>query len=296
MKYTEEENQALIKRIRSWEAVFHKDDLYKYSDEALIAFAETNHSFIDQLPKERMTDKVLFAVAEHDTFFSVLSFVNPEDTTRYRDLAIKAVSKTPANLYFVDTSYVDKSFLLEVVTPKNPSAIAYFFKHYPALTSETFSPKDLESLLLHNAGIRNSFLHELLTFKSITANISDEFIRHSLPSSPGIIASILETDKRNLALEVINAGEWPEQYAADKPIDLKDAVKRIMKPMSSTAQAWQKAYAMTFGIEAVVKIMKTPTRIAILETMYTREEIKPFLKAKNDHKLKGRWLEDDLGM
>ena len=70
----------------------------------------------------------------------------------------------------------------------------------------------------------------------------------------------------------------------------------MMKPLSSTVQTWQIAYAMTFGIEKVVQAMKSPSRIELLESIYTRAEILPHLNQRKDLKAKGRWLEEDLGM
>lgn len=296
MALTATETAKLIDSISTGSYPFDLNEIDDYTDEVLIAFAVNDKSIIDKLPKSRMTDPVLFAIAENETFWDMLRFVNDEDTSQYRAIAIRSVATNSRNLQFVAEDYVDKDFLGDVLSLGGTYSIKNFFNFYPDVANEFFGKDGLEALMESDQAIRARVLHDLLNGDLKNAPITDTFIKDSLVFCPGLVASLKKSGREHLALEVIRDGGWPEQYAADKPSDLKDAVKRMAKPMSSTAQSWQKAYAQTFGIAEVVKAMKSSRHIELLETIYSRAEILPHLTQRRDLKAKGRWLEEDLGM
>ena len=296
MTLTAAETAKLIDTINTGSYSFDLNEIDDYTDEVLIAFAVNDKTIIDKLPKSRMTDPVLFAVADNERFWDILRFVNDEDTNQYRALAIRAVATNSRNLQFVPERHVDPEFLGDVLALGGSYAITSFFNLHPAVTNEFFGQNGLEALMENDQSVRTRVLHDLLIGHLQDAPITDVFIKDSLVVSPGLVASLHRSGREHLALEVIRDGGWPEQYAADKPSDLKDAVKRMAKPMSSTAQSWQKAYAKTFGVAEVVKAMKSSRHIGLLETIYTRAEILPHLTQRRDLKAKGRWLEEDLGM
>lgn len=296
MSLTTTETAKLIDSINSRGYSFDLKEIDDYNDDVLIAFAVNDISIIDKLPKSRMTDPVLFAVAENEKFWDILRFVNDEDTAHYRDLAIRAVATNPRNLQFVHERHVDTAFVGNVLALDGSHSITSFFNLHQDVAKEFFGDDGLEALMKADQAARSRVLHDFLTGILSSAPISESFIRDSLVVCPGLISSLKTSGRENLGIEVIKDGGWPEQYASDRPTDLKDAVKRMAKPMSTVAQAWQKAFAKTFGIAEVVKAMKSSRHIELLETMYSRAEILPHLNQRKDFKAKGRWLEEDLGL
>lgn len=296
MTLTATETQKLIETINTGSYSFQLAEIDDYTDEVLIAFAVNNKSIIDKLPKSRMTDPVLFAVAENEDFWEIMRFVNEEDTNQYRGLCIRAVAKNSRNLQFVNERHVDKDFLGNVLSLDGSYSIDSFYRFHPDVTNEYLGKDGLQKLMENDLTLRHRLLHNFLHGNLNNAPITDIFIKDSLIQCPSLILYLKKSSRHHLAVEVISEGGWPEQYANDKPSDLKDAVKRMIKPTSINAQAWQKAYAMTFGIADVVKEMTAPSKIKLLETIYSREEIMPHLSTRSGLKTKGKWLEDALGM
>lgn len=296
MSQSAESTKEFIDQIKKggWR-FFEVDDVHLYNDDILIAFAQCGTFFMDRIPRHMMTDPVLSVVAELDKTNQCLRFFTPDDTPIYRELAVKAVASSSGNLMYVSEDFVDAEFVRDTVT-SGPSSLCAFLRGYPAIVHQIYDKPGLEALLSADTIARNQVVSDALKGKFETPLITDDFIQQSLLVCNGLIGSVLKTDKKHLVLDLINRGEWPEAYAKDKPEDLKDAVKRMMKPMSSVAQSWQKAYAMTFGVAEVVKAMKAPSKMELLEAIYTREEILPHLTQRKDLKAKGRWLEDSLGL
>lgn len=296
MTHTNTKAKQIIHSINELGYSFDIKEIDDYTDDVLITFAVNDISFIDKLPKNRMTDPVLFAVAENEKFWDIMRFVNDEDTTQYRDLAIRAVATNSRNLQFVSDVYVDVAFFEAVLAAGGHYGISTFYTFHPDVANQHFGHDGLQALMEADNTIRNRVLHDFLHGGLNEANITDNFIKDSLVMCPGLAQSLKKTSREHLLQEVIKEGGWPLTYADDKPSDLKDAIKRMRKPMSSVALAWQRAYVKTFDMAEVVKALKAPSRIELLETIYTRAEIRPHLTQRRDTKIKGQWLEDDLGM
>lgn len=296
MTQTNTKAQQIIHSINELGCSFDINEIDDYTDDVLIAFAVKDISFIDKLPKNRMTDPVLFAVAENERFWDIMRFVNDEDTTQYRDLAIRAVATNSRNLQFISDQYVDVTFLEAVLAADGYYSISAFHTFHPDVANQHFGQDGLQTLMESDATIRDRLLHEFLNGNLNNANITDEFIKDSLVMCPGLAQPLKRASREHLLVEVVKEGGWPAAYANDKPSDLDDAIRRMRKPMSSIALAWQRAYVKTFDMTEVVKALKAPSKIEMLETIYTRAEIRPHLTQRRDAKIKGQWLEDDLGM
>jgi hypothetical protein len=290
------ETEKFIEAIRTGSYSFDEDTIDDYSDDFLVAFAERDISFINKLPKSRMSDPVLFAVAENEKFWDMLRFVNDEDTTQYRALAVRAVATNSRNLYFVPETYVDRQFLSDVLALGGNYAIDSFYSLHPQVAKEFFGPHGLEELMESDLNIRNRLLSDFLIGHLENADITESFVQESLVLCPGLVASLKRSGREHLVVEVIRQGGWPEQYASDKPTDLKDAIKKMKKAISSVAAGWQRAYIKTLGTAEVVRAMKSARTLEMLENIYTREEILPHLTNRRDLKTKGKWIEDALGL
>lgn len=284
-----------IEEIRKGWRRFDNEDIHEYNDDILIAFAQRGDFFIHRLPKKMMTDKALSVVAELDKTNQCMKYISKDSTPIYRDIAVKAVASSYGNLTYVSKDVIDVDFIRDTVS-RGATSLCGFFDHYSDLVHQTYSPSELEDILCANSIARNQVVGSILRGKIDTSLITDAFIQQSLLVCNSLASFIRKTDKKHLAFDLINQGGWPEAYVDDKPTDLKDAVKRMMKVKNSTVQSWQIAYAMTFGIAEVVKEMKTPSRIELLQEIYSREEILPHLSKRKGSKIKGQWLEDELGL
>jgi hypothetical protein len=290
-----EATKKLIEEIRKGWRSFDEALIDQYNDDVLIALVENGKTFIHRLPQHLKTDPVLSVIAELDKTNQCMKYISQGSTPIYRELAVKAVASSYGNLRHVAEDIVDAGFVRDTVAMR-ASSLCAFFEQYPALVHEIYSTAEMEAVLCADTIARNQVVNDFLRGKFETPLITDAFIQQSLLVCNNLVGFLLKTEKKHLALDLIKQGEWPEKYANDKPSDLKDAVKRMMKVKNSTAQEWQKAYAMTFGIAEVVKVMKTPSRIELLEAIYSKEEILPFLSKGKDMKIKGQWLEDALGL
>ncbi|MBI6882601.1 hypothetical protein [Pseudomonas putida] len=296
MSNSDDKNRKLIDSINSGNGYFDKDEVENYSEEVLIAFTRNGKPVIPYLPKTKMTDSLLMAIAKSEKLYQLMRFITPEDTKLYREIAIMSVATFNYNAAYVDSSYIDEDFVTAALSMGNNKALGPFYVNHPSVMNELFSQDELEKLIESDNDLAKSFLQDIIWGRVSEAPITDDFIKKCLPSCPSLVAALQNRDKFHLVVDVVRNGDWPESLLKDKPSDLKDAVKRMMKPMNSTAQTWQKAYAMTFGIEQAVKAMKSPTRIELLQSIYTKEEILPHLTERKDLKAKGRWVEDELGL
>jgi hypothetical protein len=275
---------------------FDRDEISHYNEDILVAFAEKRATFfLHYLPKSLKTDRLLSVIAETDKTNQCMRYISKNSTPIYRELASKAVASSYGNLTYVSKEVVDSDFIRET-SSRAANSLYGFFEQYPDLVHQTFSTTEMEAVLWADKKACNQVVNGVLRGSIKTPLITDEFIQKSLLVCPSLISFIRKTERNHLALDLLNQGEWPEAFASDKPTDLKDAVKRMMKPKNSSVQNWQIAYAMTFGIAEVVKAMKTPSRIELLEEIYPKEEILPFLSNRQGMKIKGQWLEDSLGL
>jgi hypothetical protein len=290
-----EATKKLIEEIRKGWRVYGEDQIDQYNDDVLIALAENGKTFIHRLPQHLKTDPVLSTIAELDKTNECMKYISQGSTSIYRELAVKAVASSYGNLWHVAKDVVDTAFVRDTVAMK-ASSLCAFFERYPALVHEIYSIAEMEVVLCADTIARNQVVGAVLRGKFETPLITDAFIQQSLLVCHSLVGFVLKTERKHLALDLIKQGKWPEKYENDRPSDLKDAVKRMMKVTNSTAQEWQKAYAMTFGIAEVVKEMKTPSRLELLQQIYTRQEIAPHLPKRRGSKIKGEWLEDSLGL
>lgn len=290
-------NGDFIAKIEHGLAQFVKDDLPSYSDEILIAFAKSSVDFIEHLPKSRMTNPVLLAIVENtiSSHAHPLRFFSPEDTAIYRDLAVLAVAGSCVNLNYVSDEFVDAQFVQDTVE-KSPYSLTELLKQHTNIVEQAYDVTALEALLEANQQVRTNVIFGILHGDFKTPLVTDGFIKRSLVSCPGLMIALLNTDKSHLGIEIVREGQWPEFYAKDKPSDLKDAIKRMNKPMSGVAKSWQLAYAMTCDLSDIMKTLRHPRKIELLESAYSRAEILPYLSKRQDLKRKGEWLEDALGL
>lgn len=288
-------NQKLVENIKKGWSFYDESEAHSYNAEVLIAFAEAGQNFIHRIPKELLSESVLKSVAKNDKTNQCLKYISADDVIDYREIAVSAISSSYGNTRHVNDNYVDTNFIKEVAH-KNPAALCAFLELYHDLTHQALDIATFEDFVFHENANINQVVGGYLRNSFSTKLITDDFIKRSALKSPSLIYPLLHSTKKQIAFDLINNSEWPEAIINDKPTDLKDAVKRMMKPLSSTVQTWQIAYAMTFGIEEVVRAMKSPSRIELLESIYTRAEILPHLNQRKDLKAKGRWLEEDLGM
>lgn len=295
MSQPRESTDQFVAKIKAGIRFFDPNDADLYNDEILIAFAQADKMIVNRLPKDLLTDPVLLAIAQYSRYNLCMNYISPEQTEIYREIAMIAVSTNHSNLKFVKADIVDVDFIQETVA-RGPRSLCGFFERYHDLVHQIYDKQSLEAAIREDRGARTEVMNMVLREKLETPLITDTFIQESLLLGTSLISFILKNHRKHLAIELIGRGEWPASLANDKPSDLNDAVKRMMKPMSSTTQDWQRAYAMTFPIAEAVKAMKTKSKLELLETIYTRAEILPHLTQRRDLKAKGRWLEEDLGM
>lgn len=295
MSEPRESTEQFVAKIKAGTRFFDPNDADLYNDAILIAFAQSEKMIVNRLPRNLMTDPVLLAIAQYSRYNLCMNYISPEQTQSYRDIAMIAVSKNHSNLKFVKEDIVDADFVRETVA-RGPRSLCAFFNGYYDLVHQIYDKQSLEAALRDDKGARTEVINMVLRDQLETPLITDTFIQESLLLGTSLISFILKNHRKHLAIDLIGQGKWPESLANDKPTDLNDAVKRMMKPMSSTVQDWQRAYAMAFPIAEAVKAMKTKSKLELLETIYTRAEILPHLTQRRDLKAKGRWLEEDLGM
>lgn len=272
---------------------FSKYELENYDERVLIAFLRNGQSIFGLIPKEMVTERIRDIAAECDKSGNVMEYIAPGDSPAYRALSIAAVASNFGNLKHVEASMVDFSFI-ESVTKETPSAIVAFFQNYPALIASSFDRVKLEAFLSERTGAAVKLIIDYLGGRIETDLINDDFIQRMVAERPLIGTELFKSSKQALMVNSIKQGAWPPSIAEHKPESLADAIKKVMLPNSSNLQAWHKAYIKTHDTQAVIALMDTPARSAMLESIYTRDELMPFMKTNN--KVKGRWLCDDLGL
>lgn len=295
MTIKNEIEQELIEDIQRGLAHFDQYDVDGYSDEVLIIFARKKNDIIKYLPKDRMSYDVLRAVVENDQRMHAFEYITSRDTDSYRELALLAVEKSWTSLKFIEREFVDSDFFKQSIQVK-PKAIYTFLLHYPALVEALLSSQDLEAMLDIDRFSRNAIVGSVIRGKTETSLINDDYIKQTLLTCPNLLSDTTKSDRKSLAMELLDEGGWPADYSGLKPSGLNEAIKQLKTLTKGTQADWNRAYIMSFGIDQVVKAMRSPSKLPLLETIYTREEILPHLTQRRDLQAKGRWLEDDLGM
>lgn len=125
MPLTESETRKYIEDIKKGWRSFNEYDLKDYNEEILVELAKHGGSFANKLPEHLKTDLVLIALAENDKSNSFMKHVSPNDTHIYRDVAIKAISSSPGNIRYVETSSIDKQFIIDTVNFAPQSLCAF---------------------------------------------------------------------------------------------------------------------------------------------------------------------------
>lgn len=296
MPLTESEEKKYIEDIRKGWRSFNEYDLPDYNEEILVELARHGSSFIHKLPAHLKTEQVILALAENDKSNTFMSHISPSDTKAYRDVAIKAISSSPGNVRYVESSYIDKNFMIDTVSA-SPQALSALLKEYHDIFHDTFDTTAVEKALDRSDSARTMFLSGIISGKTPTTLIFDEYIKKTLLSTPSIAGHLMRANfKTNLLLEIISEGGWPDAHSNCKPNNLDDAFRKLLKPKSTTVQSWQQAYVMTFGLEKALKLCKSSGRMDVLEGIYSRDEIMPHLKNRKGNRVKGEWLEDALGL
>jgi hypothetical protein len=287
-------DQQLIQEIQNGHCFFYEDEVDRYSDDALIAFANRGEYMIEYLPKNRLSHAVLKAVIENDRWSEAMKFFSSKDTPHYKEMAILAVSKSWTQLKFVEPEVVDAEFYTKTIA-KNPKALYVYLVRHPTLLEQLIKPQELEDKMNTGGLNRAAVIGGVIKGKIKSTLISDAYLQKSLLELPHLFAEVLQSEFKPLALELVAQGGWPTAYADQKPSSIKDALKGF-KESGAVVAAWHQTYILNCGIEKAVNAMKGPSTLGLLETLYTKEEIKPYLKGPQGNKVKGKWLEDELGM
>lgn len=294
MTSASENDQQFIQEIQNGHCFFYEDEVDGYSDDALIAFANRGEYLIGYLPKNRLSHAVLKAVIENDQWNEALKYFTSHDTPHYKEMAILAVSKSWTQLKFVEPDVVDAEFYTKTIA-QNPKALYVYLVRHPTLLEQLIKPQELEDKINTGALNRAAVIGGVVRGKIKTTLISDAYLQKSLLELPHLFAEALQSEFKPLAFELVAQGGWPSAYADQKPSCIKDAVKGF-KASGAYLAAWHQTYILNCGIEKAVNAMKGPRTLGLLETLYTKEEIKPYLKGPQGNKVKGKWLEDEIGL
>jgi hypothetical protein len=295
MTSASEYEQQLIREIQNDEAYFDEDEVDSYSDEVLIAFANKRHLIVEYLPKNRMSYAVLKAVIENDPMNYALKYITSKDTQHYQEMATLAVSRDYTQLKHVEPKFVDLDLCAKILD-KKPNSIYTFLIRYASLVEQLITPEELEDRMTTGKINRVAIIAKVIAGQIKTSLVTNAYIKESLLCIPHLMADTLKSEFKPLAMNLMTEGCWPADYASHKPSSLKDAVKSLKASGTSSVVAWHQAYIMSFGIEKVVQVMKAPRNLALLETLYSRDEIKPYLNGLEGNKAKGKWLEDEMGL
>jgi hypothetical protein len=288
-------DQRLIEKIKLGELNFIEEEIDSYSDEVLIAFAGEYAYFLEDLPKDRLSYGVLKAAINKSTPIDPLKHFSSQDTPHYRELALLAVSKSGSQVKFVEPEFVDADFFREAIK-QNPKSMHSFLLRYAPLVEQVYTQKELEFIIDSSKLNKHIILTGIMSAKVKNNLLSDAYIKKTILDYPGLIAEAIKSDYKHLAIELLNAGDWPSAQAGDRPSNLKEAVKRLLDSNTETFNEWHKAYILNFGIEKVVDAMKGHKTLPLLEKFFTREEILPHLSGQQGKKAKGKWLEEELGL
>jgi hypothetical protein len=271
---------------------FSKYELAQYDEDVLVAFLHDGQGIFIDIPEDMITNQIRLAAAEYDKTGTIMQHLRP-GTPDYRSLAIAAVTADWRNLKDVDSTCVDCDFMMAVLD-QSPEVLFAFFIDYSELTHTAFERDSLEQFLQINPGALDLTVSHYVSGSFSTPLLTDAFIQKSALSMPGVGSTVFKSAKQHLLIEGIRAGGWPQILEGDKPVDLEHGVKLVMKATSSMKLAWHKAYIKSHDLKDVVKIMSTPAREQMLLSLYTKAELLPFMH--QNQRVKGKWLEDEMGL
>jgi hypothetical protein len=190
---------------------------------------------------------------------------------------------------------VDVDFCREAIA-NNQKTLYAFTKQYAPLLEQIFTQKEIEAVVDSSGLNKHLIVGGVMKRAAKNTLFSEAFIKQAILDSPGLLTVALESEYKHLVNEILDTGDWPPSQVGDRPADIKEGVKRLMGSNTQVFNDWHKAYVLSFGIEKVVNAMKGPKTLPLLETFYTREEIRPHLSGLQGQKAKGRWLEEELGI
>lgn len=263
-----------------------------YDDSVLIAFLENGNEILHLIPKGVVTEEIFEIAVEEDKCGRIMRHINPEDTLNYAKLAMSAISLDAKNVRYLSPSVIDTEFFFKALS-YNSKTLSEFFVHHPELMDL------IDSEILDDKIFKHCFSAEIIsvcmkicTGEIVSERFSDDFIKLHLARVPGVASPVFRSDKRFLISDVIRNGQWPDNI--DKPLDINDCFKKIFRATSSVFSIWYKGYILAQPLEEVIKNVKTESRIELIETLYSREELIPHMR--NNHRALGRWLERDIGL
>jgi hypothetical protein len=135
-------------------------------------------------------------------------------------------------------------------------------------------------------------------------SIFNERVRHSFKVSTWIAAveknerywQMLDNNACRFILKgLISEGFWPTSLVGSKPGSLSDAVI-LIEPYTYTSLK-ERAYLhfiCSFPIDQVLPLLKSKSRMYLLQTLYSTEDLRPHMKEFPF--LKGIILESELGL
>lgn len=207
-------------------------------------------------------------------------------TEKYEQAAIHGLSNNKLYLGTVHPELITKSMLLTAIANKTigPDRELLTNNHISKLIDDEVGAisiqHKLDFVFKHQGG----------------SNISDELWIKAINDEPGVSKYLVGKQRDDLLKGLIENGFWPENFLGSKPVDLPASVSKLAKnAVKDEYQALMvKALILTYPIEEVLPLFKTPARKKILGSLYSIEELRPHMKAFPF--IKAAVLEESLGL
>jgi hypothetical protein len=288
------------------------------SEYHLIAWLRTVHGSLEGIPLPLVTDTMRAVFIRNTGSFGPIDASN---TPNYQALALEAVQRSPGMIMAVDRRVITEEFMLKAIAHREtgPMVLWNVLNNWDDRFLHAITQRVMDyglSRSLHAA------LMAAMTFpginpipKSIREMVTDEQLSLALIDNTYELGFLKDMGKLHLLTQAFADGYWPSkndeayfntgplQFRFHKPTLAQAIEERItVKNGHSHGQDFDNkalrlffgAFIQTFAIDEVLAHCRTPAHVKMLEEMYSREQIRPFLKSHSV--LKALLLEDALGL
>jgi hypothetical protein len=255
---------------------FHPDHI---TTGVLERMADTNPGF-KLIPQEYLTDALLKRGMSHFRAKSADVHLTTDYKENYRLAAIKKMAEQEITLAAFNFDLIDKRMILQALSCSmmgNPDCLL-------KVRIEEIDDEVALALLQKNYS----------PFHSGSSRFKLSTWVAAIQKSSMYWEVAIEDQHVSILKKLLDDGHWPE-YSGKKPEGLNDAITRASKQNNPTVvEMALNCYIRSFPMEETLPLLKADSRVSLRESLYSTEELLPYLRQFPF--LKGRVLESSLGL
>jgi hypothetical protein len=253
------------------------------------------------IPSAYRTEQIfeVSVIAEDDA----LSFISPEETSQYEELAIAALKRNPVQVRILPDAVLTEAFLIKACS-HSLAVIRYIdwpFEKAHLATPKLIREVGAQSLihaseLIESIGYKaRSMLDEEVLRKAIKHSIAN-LIRLDVFKGKPLLETMLREgfwyleDEKSIKFELSNGRDYRKP-----PSTPEEALSRLRDPTGVPLRILHSQSLKAFPIQDVIATLSRDAEsLDVLFDLYTADELRPHMGLSRA--LRGRFLEQEIGL